>query len=138
MRNDIRHPSSIPIALKVGHHDGTRRGFLRNVSAAGLSFDVARRITRGTKIVFYVPSLSSQPVGRGRVVWSRPLRASYRLGVEFESVKDAYRTRMVEQICQIEDYRQKVLANEGRELGSEEAAFEWIDAHAEEFHRRFS
>tara|TARA_R110001592_G_scaffold59660_13_gene181124 strand:+ start:5431 stop:5568 length:138 start_codon:yes stop_codon:yes gene_type:complete len=45
---------------------------------------------------------------------------------------------MVEQVCQIENYRREVKKREGRELDPEEAAVEWIAAYAEDFNRRFS
>ncbi|HHH43325.1 MAG TPA: hypothetical protein ENK49_04235 [Gammaproteobacteria bacterium] len=47
-------------------------------------------------------------------------------GVAFVEPGDLYRARMVEQICHIEHYRAKVLASEGRRLGAEQAAREWI------------
>jgi hypothetical protein len=138
MREFIRHDSDFPIAVKVKGEPGCRRGCLRDVSIAGLSFDVACKITVGSRINYYVPSLSDESAGRGRVIWCRPLRSSYRVGVEFEDEQDAYRTRMVEQVCQIESYRREVKLRDGRELDPEEAAIEWIAAYAEDFHRRFS
>ncbi|WP_295871230.1 PilZ domain-containing protein [uncultured Zhongshania sp.] len=138
MREFIRHSSEFPVAIKVAGEAGSRRGCLRDLSVAGLSFDVASKIDVGSKINFYVPSLSDEPAGRGHVVWCRPLRASYRLGVEFETAQDAYRTRMVEQVCQIENYRREVKELEGRVLEPEEAAVEWIESYAADFDRRFS
>jgi hypothetical protein len=58
---------------------------------------------------------------------------SYVTGVSFYSKNDAFRMRMLEQICHIEVYRKAVLANEGRELTSEEAAAEWIACYAASF-----
>jgi hypothetical protein len=40
---------------------------------------------------------------------------------------------MVEQLCQIEDYKAKVLAGEGRLLDGEQAAREWIRKFARRF-----
>ncbi|WP_339675834.1 PilZ domain-containing protein [uncultured Zhongshania sp.] len=138
MREFIRHSSEFPVAVKVSGEAGSRRGCLRDLSVAGLSFDVASKIDVGSKINFYVPSLSDEPAGRGHVVWCRPLCASYRLGVEFETEQDAYRTRMVEQVCQIENYRREVKELEGRVLEPEDAAVEWIESYAADFDRRFS
>jgi hypothetical protein len=138
MRGFIRHSSDFPVVVEVIGESASRRGLLRDVSVAGLSFDVASEITVGSKINYYVPSLSDEPAGRGQVVWCRSMGAGYRLGVEFESEQDAYRMRMVEQVCQIENYRREVKKFEGRELDSEEAAVEWIGAYAADFNRRFS
>jgi hypothetical protein len=138
MRKFIRHASDFPVAVKVIGESACRLGCLHDVSIAGLSFDVACKITVGSRIDYYVPSLSDESAGRGRVIWCRPLRSSYRLGVAFEDEQNAYRTRMVEQVCQIESYRREVKKREGRELDPEEAAVEWIAAYAEDFNRRFS
>jgi ABC-type Fe3+-hydroxamate transport system substrate-binding protein len=45
---------------------------------------------------------------------------------------------MVGQVYQIEHYRQEVEQLEGRILGSEEAAEEWIQRYAADFNRIFS
>jgi len=45
----------------------------------------------------------------------------------------AFRMRMMEQLCHIENYRQQVLDTEGRALNPEQAASEWIDHHAAAF-----
>lgn len=138
MREFIRHASEVPVAVKVTGETGSRYGHLRDVSVAGLAFEVARRIKVGSRLNFYVPSLSDEPAGRGRVVWCRPLRASFRLGLEFEHTYDAYRARVVEQLCLIENYRQEVKLNEGRNLDPEQAAAEWIEAYAADSDRRYS
>jgi hypothetical protein len=44
---------------------------------------------------------------------------------------------MVEQVCQIEHYRQE-LRRDGRELDSETAAREWIERFGSEFAEIFS
>ncbi|CAA0082472.1 PilZ domain-containing protein [Zhongshania aliphaticivorans] len=138
MREFIRHVNEIPVAVKVTGETGSRCGHLRDVSVAGLAFDVARRIKVGSKLNFYVPALSDESVGRGRVVWCRPLQASFRLGLEFDQGCDAYRARVVEQLCLIEHYRQEVKLNEGRDIDAEQAAAEWIEVYAADFDRRYS
>ncbi|MDY6992513.1 MAG: hypothetical protein SVR94_07890 [Pseudomonadota bacterium] len=45
---------------------------------------------------------------------------------------DAFRSRMLEQVCQIEKYRQS-LEQQGRTISIEEAAMEWISRYAAEF-----
>lgn len=40
---------------------------------------------------------------------------------------------MVEQVCYIEHYRAEIKLTEGRELGTEEAAKEWISLFASQF-----
>ena len=55
------------------------------------------------------------------------------MGVSFVDPDDAFRTRMVEQICHIEHYKKEILEKEGRELTGEEAALEWIKRYAGRF-----
>ena len=55
------------------------------------------------------------------------------LGVEFLDRRDAFRARMVEQVCHIENYRKTVYHTEGRVLAGKEAALEWIGKYAAHF-----
>ena len=45
----------------------------------------------------------------------------------------AYAVRMVEQVCHIESYRQRLSQERGRDISSEEAAQEWISHYAADF-----
>jgi hypothetical protein len=46
--------------------------------------------------------------------------------MQFVAPKDACAARMVEQICHIEDYRNRVRKIEGGTLDEEQVALEWI------------
>jgi hypothetical protein len=138
MREFVRHPSDIPMAMKVAKESGSRRALMCDVSMAGLSCVVSQDIPRGSRVEFFVPSLSDESSGRGTVMWCKPTHNNYHLGVSFNTEQDSFRTRMVEQVCQIEHYRQEVEELEGRILDSEEAAAEWIQRYAADFDRIFS
>ena len=56
------------------------------------------------------------------------------IGIEFAAEAEAFRARMVEQICHIERYHRQQQA-EGREVSEEQAAIEWIDRYAATFPR---
>ncbi len=45
----------------------------------------------------------------------------------------AYRVRMVEQVCHIEECRQQVLVRERRVLIAEQAAHDWVHPFAADF-----
>ncbi|GAA4089306.1 PilZ domain-containing protein [Zhongshania borealis] len=137
MREFVRHPSDIPLAVKILSETGSRQAHLQDVSVAGLSCVVAREIKAGSRVEFYVPSVSDESSGRGTVMWCRPKRDKYQLGIQFHAGKDAFRAKMVEQLCQIEHYRREVETLEGRFLTSEEAASEWISRYAADFDRLF-
>ncbi|WP_373083906.1 PilZ domain-containing protein [Zhongshania sp.] len=137
MREFVRHPSDIPLDVKILSEPGARHAHMHDVSMAGLSCLVAREIKTGSRVEFYVPSISDESSGRGTVVWCRPKREKYQLGIQFHTGEDLFRARMVEQLCQIEHYRREVEELESRILTSEEAAAEWISRYAADFDRLF-
>lgn len=132
MRTYIRHPTSIPIQVCAGGDEDSRVR-VRNLSAGGLCFITDKPVKVGTIVEFDIPVTKPDYHGRGVIVWRREQSShSYEVGVRFTSDDEFYRTRMVEQVCQIEDYRQR-LALKGRQLSSEEAALEWIERYSANF-----
>lgn len=132
MRTFIRHPTTIPIQVcNVDNQDASVR--VRNLSAGGLCFITDKPVKVGTIVEFDIPVTKPDYHGRGVVVWRREQSAKkYEVGMRFTSDDEFFRTRMVEQVCQIEDYRQR-LALKGRQLSSEEAALEWIERYSASF-----
>jgi len=128
----IRHPSDIPIAIATTR-DARNERALRDVSFGGLSCEFGAYVEPGTVIWVNIGLIKPPFRAKGRVVWCRNRTGGYELGVEFMDAEDAFRARMVEQICHIEQYRDRVRAREGRELSSEQAAREWIDRFAADF-----
>ncbi len=136
MREYMRHPSNIPVDVKVTGKQELCNAQALDVSIAGLCCEVDAPVEPGCMVNFSVPSLSFDYTGEGRVVWCRPKKGRYQLGIEFCSGRDAYRARMVEQVCQIEAYRRRVEECEGRRLDGEEAAAEWISRFAAKFYQQ--
>jgi hypothetical protein len=132
MRTFIRHPTSIPIQINASGED-VSRVHVRNLSAGGLCFLTDKPLKVGTMVEFDIPVTKPDYRGRGVVVWRREQSPTHcEVGVRFTSDDEYFRTRMVEQVCQIEDYRQR-LALKGRQLSSEEAAMEWIERYSGSF-----
>ena len=132
MRTFIRHPTSIPIQISTGG-EAAACARARNLSAGGLCFVTDRRLKIGTMVEFDIPITKPDYHGCGVVVWRREQSPTHcEIGVRFTSDDEYFRTRMVEQVCQIEDYRQR-LALKGRQLSSEEAAMEWIERYSRSF-----
>jgi hypothetical protein len=128
----IRHPSRIPIEITAAGADGGRRR-LRNVGFGGLACESARPLPPGAVVSVRIPNVLPPFETRAKVVWCREHGAGYEVGVQFAAPEDAYAARMVEQICHIEDYRNRVRETEGRALDEEQAALEWISKHAKGF-----
>lgn len=136
MRKFIRHPSSIPIELAVDRSLNWGSPELRNISNGGFACAVDAPIEVGATIHLRIPIIWPDYRGCGVVVWCRPSPPSYEVGIEFKS-QDVFKTKMVEQLCHIEHYRQQILNDEGRALDGEAAAAEWIALFAREFSESF-
>ena len=133
MRQFIRHPADIPIEVSAGDQllQATRRTC--NLSLGGLAIQSDDELEPGIlveiRISFVRPVFKTQ----ARVAWCSAREGGFELGVQFLDPEDAFRARMVEQVCQIQNYRKVVYETEGRLLTAQEAAMEWIGKHASEF-----
>jgi len=130
----VRHPSSIPIHVNL-EEVVDDCNYLRDVSLGGLCFVANTAIDEGAIIQIHIPIVHPRFSARARVAWSKPRAQGegFDTGVEFLNTDTAFRARMVEQVCHIEEYKAKILRDEARTLNSEEAALEWIRKHAAEF-----
>jgi hypothetical protein len=132
MRQYIRHPADIPIEIRTAESRVARQR-IRNVSEGGLAFESDSALPRGCVIKLRISYVQPAFESEARVVWCRAALRGYEMGVVFLSAEDAFRARMVEQVCQIERYKKTVLEAEGRALSAEEAAQEWITKFAAAF-----
>ena len=134
MRKYIRHPIAVPIDVEVVDelevHSGTR---MLNISAGGLAIQLPKVVAIGSQIIVSIPHIWPDYRARGHVVWCRARKDSIEAGLQFAEASEAFKARMVAQLCQIDDYRRAVLKNEGRVLTTDEAAREWIDQFAGDF-----
>ncbi len=133
MRKFIRHPSDIPIEFDVEGMAVHKEESLHDVSFGGLSFTSKISIEPGSSIKitikFVKPAFKSTAV----VKWCRKSGDQFDIGVAFNDPEDAYRIRMIEQVCHIEHYKREALIKEGRNLTGEQAAKEWIKRFASKF-----
>lgn len=134
----IRHAIDIPIEVAT-QSEPEHAESLKNLSFGGLAFGAEQPYEPGTLLGIKIQAPSNPVQLAARVAWCKPYRDNpednhYEIGVAFEDSLDAFRIRMVEQVCQIERYRLSVLGCEGRELTTEEAAQEWIERYAEQFY----
>ncbi|CAN5860495.1 hypothetical protein BH20GEM3_BH20GEM3_09910 [soil metagenome] len=129
----IRHPADIPIEIHTADETQPVRPQLSNVSLGGLCCESAMPVDAGKQVHVRVPFVHPAFETQGRVMWCRKRMDRWELGIQFLSEKDAFRARMVEQICHIEQYKEDALRREGRVLSGDEAAREWIARFAAEF-----
>lgn len=144
MRQFIRHPTDIPIFLSAvssiadtAVNDDDSNAFencsMTNVSAGGMACEVSKAIAVGQRVDVCIPSVKPRYTGRGEVVWCRPCEQGFEVGVYFVDNTEAYKSRMVQQVCQIEHYKNIVFEREGRLIDSGQAATEWIQKYAADF-----
>lgn len=132
MRKYIRHPSDIPIDFRIqdmpAYHEA-----LRNISLGGLAFRSTQRLPIGSVLELSISAVEPAFRAQAQVAWCLKRKEDYEIGVQFVDRDDAFRARMVEQVCHIEHYKREVLQREGRRLSGEQAALEWIGKFAAEF-----
>ncbi|MBL8484798.1 MAG: PilZ domain-containing protein [Rhodocyclaceae bacterium] len=133
MRHYIRHPVDLPIQVGAlgDSADNNLQGL--NVGFGGLALFAQVAFEPGCIVKVRINVVDPEFCSQARVVWCRAAPCGWELGLEFLDADDAFRVRMVEQMCHIENYRAAVLLREGRALSAEEAAREWISRHAAEF-----
>jgi c-di-GMP-binding flagellar brake protein YcgR len=132
-RRFIRHTADVPIEIRAVPGRASMRQPAINVSEGGLSFISETEIPVGTTIEIRIAEVQPPFEAHARVVWTRSEDGAYCIGVQFLDADDAFRARMVEQVCSIEKYRKKVESEEGRVLTRDEAAQEWIAKYAGRF-----
>ena len=132
-RKFIRHPSELPIHYHRKESHTQCSTHMKDVGLGGICFECEEPIAPGTILEVAIPAFNDTHRLRGQVVWSHKKGQIYETGLNFATEDDAFRARMVEQICHIEAYRKQIKTNEGRELSSERAAKEWIEKFAAGF-----
>jgi hypothetical protein len=132
-RTFYRHPVDIPLYFRRReHHDHT--GIAEDLAFGGIRFRADEPIEAGVAVTIQFPTVSGNREVHARVVWCHPSGdGAWEVGAAFLEECDHFRTRMVEQLFQIELYRREVAEREGRHLNMEEAAQEWVRLHAAAF-----
>lgn len=132
-RRFIRHPFDIPIEISASGHSPARP-HLRDVCHGGVSFHARQPAPPGQRLRIRIGLLQPPFEADGEVMWCEAeADGGFEIGVSFLNPEDAYRARMMEQICHIEQYRRDVQDSEGRRLSDQQAAMEWIERYASRF-----
>ena len=129
----IRHTAGVPIEVRAVPGSAARTQQSVNVSVGGLSFVSDEDLEPGSTVGIRITEVDPPFEANARVVWSTPEDGRYCIGAQFLDSSDAFRARMVEQVCSIERYRREVEEREGRVLTAQEAASEWIGKYAGRF-----
>ena len=128
----IRHTVNVPLEVKVLPDLPARAKHSMNVSEGGLAFTAAECIPIDSIIELRITTVEPPFEARARVAWCREEGGQFLVGVQFLEKDDAFQSRMVQQVCAIENYRREEL-QKGRVLDSQQAASEWIAKYAGRF-----
>jgi len=129
----IRHTAGVPIQVRPVPGSAPLTLESSNVSVGGISFTSDVDFALGSIIEIRISEVDPPFEAQARVVWTSPEGDRFCIGVNFLEAADAFRARMVEQVCSIERYRREVEEREGRVLTAPEAAAEWIGRYAGRF-----
>jgi hypothetical protein len=132
-REFIRHTVDVPLEISEVDGGGSHMEKSVNLGFGGLAFHSDSCPSVGDLLELRIPTVEPPFEARGRVAWCRSEGDGYLVGVAFMDASDAFRARMVQQVCSIENYRQEVELLEGRSLSTPEAAAEWISRFAGRF-----
>ena len=134
-RRFIRHPSDMPIEYCFTEMPICQQNAISNVSAGGLSFHTQDFIKPDQWLVLRIPVDGKCFEIKAKVKWCEASENDngFDVGVQFSDSAEAFSARMVEQICHIEHYKNKVKIEEGRVLSDDQAAAEWIAKFAKDF-----
>lgn len=133
MRQFLRHPCDFPVELVIRKQTFLPRQRLQNISLGGVACNSPRGFRRGTSIELRIPLLGDSARYSGIIAWSRKQASDYRVGIAFIDEDTLFRARMVEQVCQIEQYRRQRERASGNSLPFEDLALEWIAQNAADF-----
>jgi len=134
-RKYVRHPADVPIVVQPQDGGSTEAedDLLEDVGFGGLSFHSKDGAQKGALLNVTIPSVQPGFHIHARVVWCEASDTGFDVGVQFVEPEQVYQARMIEQICQIEHYRNEVFEKEGRHLTGEEAAREWQGKHGNQY-----
>ena len=129
----IEHPWDHPFSLRRIRSAGKNFNSRQYHVYGGISLITLQAFKPGTMIEIRTRIRGEAASFRGRILWIKEYKGkTSQLGVVFEDTEQAYRARMIEQLCHIEHYRREQYSA-GRHLAIHEAAHEWIEHHSPSF-----
>jgi hypothetical protein len=130
-RRYVRHPIRVPVVVRYGGIDlRTRSG---DISEGGLSFEAAAELLHGTQVEVELPVHHTRFKLTGTVASCVPMGESFRVGLSFVETGLQFKMKLAEQVLRIEELRQTLSLERGREVTNSEAAAIWVEKYASTF-----
>lgn len=142
-RHFIRHPLCFPLSYKVidkvlVQHPETKSTTI-NVSIGGLLFAAKHPADIDSRILIRMPFQDKVFNVKAKVVHCNvnPETKLYNIGVCFYRMSDAFKTKLIEQLYLISEFRDMRSIQLGREISLEDASREWIKRYSKRFKRLY-
>ncbi len=132
-RRYYRHPVDVPIQIFPQTIHPINQVPLLDVGEGGLAFRTNVVFEPGSHLIVRIDSVEPVFEAVGVVCWNATRDGEHEVGVQFLDDETCFRLRMVEQVCQIEKFRQRCLEDDGRDMDFEQAAREWIERYGADF-----
>lgn len=131
----IHHPGSIPIDIRLISQktEQTTTAIENANSRLGLSFNTNKQLKPGMHIEISIHLRDDDQKFIGQVVFVREKEQGYDVGIVLRSQTDAYRARIIEQVCYINCYIQDQQSHSTKLINPEQCAHEWISRYAAHF-----
>jgi len=139
-RNFVRHPIGFPIQYKVaGSHNGEGRSKTVNISRGGLLFTAKSPAKELSLVTMKIPFQNRVFSVKGKVARCKFSLAKklYEIGISFYTVSDAFKTKLIEQLYLINEFRDLRSRQLHKEISLDDAAREWIKRYSKRFSRYY-
>jgi len=113
----ISHPDQVPVEIDRI----SRKQAPDHLYMGELAVNSEARIGVGTEVRLHMPTVDPDAKLCGRVIWLHERGDGFVLGISFHSHSEAFRMRMLEQLCHMAAFREQVAGEAGandRDLGS--------------------
>jgi len=125
VRRFIRHPTDIRIETHLLSPDRMFVEEAHDIGPGGLRLSLPVCPEIGAKIDMRVLYVEPPFETTGKVAWCHCSKDRYDVGVKLNAWQEHDWLRLVEQVCEIEQYKHKVRRETGRQLSTAQAAEEW-------------
>ena len=135
IRKYVRQVTGIPVEVTLDYSDNldADNDTITNISLGGLALVAEDPVDINEALQVRCPILNNDAQLSGKVIWCEKSRHGYEIGLEFDDPAEIERMRIIDQIIDIEKFRNQVASREGRHLSSEQAAREWVSQYTGKF-----
>jgi len=102
-----RHPVEISIDYKISGESSGKTDLTQNISFGGLCFQAQSELAPGTLLSLRFPTINPNFEVASKVAWCSVKKGKVEVGVQFLDENDAFRARMIEEICHLKELQNK-------------------------------